>query len=531
MDSFYQVAVNFPLKQSILTYKSDQILEPGELVTVPLGKRKEKGCIVSKGGSENSEFKIKHISEKIEELKILPPDLDLLKWMANYYHYSLGKLVFDILPKPMKRPRTLKHYEGSGGDLGFDISDDQTKVLTSIKTDLASGFSKHLIHGVTGSGKTAIYIELMKELISKGHSVLFILPEINLTPQFMKVFQETLSCPIYTYHSAVSNSDKYGLWKLLQDDQSPKLIVGVRSAVFLPVQKLGLIIVDEEHDSSLKQDDRCPYHARDIAIKKSSILNIPTVLGSATPSMESLRSFKNTKYYHRLSSRINNIKLPDIELVDLRERSIDSDYKSWPLCNKSIDYIGEALKKKEQVLIFINRLGYSSYIQCSGCGHQFFCMNCSTPLKYYKLKKELICHHCDYKEAYPNECPKCGVIDLSQKGFGTEKVQEVLQNIFKDSKVDRFDRAEIKTFTALEQKLSDFHEGKIDILIGTQMLSKGHNFKKVNLVIVLGVDNELNYPDFRSQEKAFQLLAQVSGRAGRYTSEGKVLIQTLNPEL
>jgi primosomal protein N' (replication factor Y) len=358
-----------------------------------------------------------------------------------------------------------------------------------------------------------------------------LLPEINLTPQFLETFKKQLNVPIYSYNSSISNSDKYGLWKLLQEDDSPKLILGVRSSVFLPIKSLGIIFVDEEHDQSFKQDDRCTYNARDIAIKKAALLKIPVILGSATPMVETYKTFVQTPNYFPLRVRAQESKLPLVKLVDMRGKSkTETEKMLWPLSEESIFKIKAALKKDEQVLIFINRLGYSNYLQCNSCGHQFACPNCTTNLKYFKRKQELCCQTCEYKQPVPEMCPECMNINLTPVGFGTEKVHETIKELFPEKVVERFDRDEIKTFNQLEETLEKFHNKKIDILVGTQMLSKGHNFKNVNLVIILGIDSQLNFPDFRSNERVYQTLTQVSGRAGRFGKEAEVLVHTLSPE-
>ena len=270
MSQFYQVAVNFPLLDSLLTYQSDLPLKVGDLVEVPLGKRSAEGCVFKQlSDFEQSDLEIKSIVKKLSDVIFVQnQDLELFEWISKYYQYSLGQIIFDSLPQILKRPRSFSPLTGKNLPQNFELNDDQQKTYLSIKNHLNFGFSKHYIHGVTGSGKTSIYLELIKETLSAGRSVLFLIPEINLTPQFYSLFQEHLNCPIYLYHSALNNSDRYNLYHHLLSDDSPKIILGVRSSVFLPISKLGLIVIDEEHDSSFKQDDRCPYNGRDVAIKK-----------------------------------------------------------------------------------------------------------------------------------------------------------------------------------------------------------------------------------------------------------------------
>lgn len=527
MTKKYQIAVNAAFRESTLTYESELDLSRGDLVLVPLGKREEKGCVLCEVQEYESKYQLKSVKEKSEDFKINEELLKLFEWMSQYYHYPIGRLIFDTLPKFLKRPRELKFEQGQDLGLDFELTEKQKTIFESLKTQIT--FTKSLLKGVTGSGKTAIYLKLIREMNQRGKSVLFLLPEINLTPQFIQNFSKVLGVKIYSYNSAISNSDRFGLWKLLLEDDDPKVIIGVRSSIFLPVKNLGLIIVDEEHDGSFKQDDRCSYHGRDVAIKRASLLNIPILLGSATPSLESLNQAMNSNHLYELKERVSGARLPDIHMVDLRtEEDVE---ELWPITRSSISLIERALGKGEQVLVFVNRLGFASYVQCRSCGHQFFCLNCSVPLKYFRKKNQLHCQQCDLKVEYPKECPECGNMNLLQKGFGTEKIADVLRTYFQDKRVERFDRDEVKTMSQLEDMLNDFHDHKIDIMVGTQMLSKGHNFKKVNLVLILGTDNQLSYPDFRSQEKVFQLVSQVSGRAGRYSNEGKVIIQSLLPDL
>lgn len=531
-----RVAVNYPLKNNGLLYFYEGTLSRGQVVEVPLGKRSELGCVLNADESQSEEYK-KTPEDKIKAIKGVVPDwqldeheLQLYEWMAQYYHYSLGQLIFDCLPHHLKRPRDLEKTNGEGQPLEFVPNPKQKTIIESIREGLGQ-FNRYLVHGVTGSGKTVVYLDLIKSTIEAGKSVLFLLPEINLTPQFISTFAKYLDAPIFSYHSELPDSQKYQIWQAARSMTKGSLILGVRSSVFIPLNNLGLIIIDEEHDTSFKQDDRCPYNARDVASKKAQLLGIPLVMGSATPSIESYANFHQShKNLFEMRERAGNAFLPEIQLIDARDKSEKAEDEAWPLVKSSIEAIKGALERKEQVLVFVNRLGFASYMQCRGCGHQFNCPNCSITLRYYKRKNQLACHHCEYKEPLPSQCPSCGCLTLSHKGFGTEKVQEVLQALFPDKKIERFDRDEIKNFKQLEQRLSDFHEGKIDLMVGTQMLSKGHNFEKVKMVLILGIDSQLNFPDFRSSERVYQTLTQVAGRAGRYSQDGKVLIQTLNPD-
>lgn len=537
MSKYYQIAVNFPKLDSVLTYRADQDLYVGDLVNVPLGKRKSTGTVLGVTSPEKLDELDKTVLKNLEGIiensfRLTTKELELYRWMAKYYHYSLGKLIFDCLPKILKRPRKVEFIQGSGEEIPFSLNEKQDEIFTTIQNSIASGFSQHYIHGVTGSGKSAIYLNLMKDVLKSGKSVQFLLPEINLTPQFTQMFSTYLNCKVYTYHSGVTPSEKYNIWKALMDSDEPVLLMGVRSSIFLPIQNLGLVIVDEEHDNSFKQTDRCPYNGRDVAIKKAQLHTAPVVLGSATPTMENYYQFEaaqNNRNYYELTERASASVLPELKILDVKEKFKEGD-EAWPFLDETLDEIERHLNRGEQVLIFINKLGYSSFVQCRNCGHQFYnekcgCMN---NLRYFKKKNCLSCSHCDFVMPMPEQCPECGAISLLNKGFGTEKVEQVLKDVFPTRKIERFDRDEIKTTKDLTTKLERFHNKEIDVFVGTQMLAKGHNFKRVNLVVILGIDSMLNYADFRSSEKTYQLVEQVAGRAGRYSDKSQVIVQTMN---
>ncbi len=532
---FAKIAVNYPIKNLGLTYKIPDglVLKIGDIVEIPLGKRIELGCVFELQAHADAEMKLKEVIKIREDYPRLDKNsLDLFLWMSQYYHYSAGKLIVDSLPLAKKRPRPLEPVPPIKNTIPIVPNTNQKEIIDGISKSI-NQFSKHLIHGVTGAGKTVIYLELIKSVISQNKSALYLLPEINLTPQFVATFSQAVDCEIYTFHSEVTDSQKFNIWHKASSTEKPVLFIGVRSSVFLPIQNLGLIIVDEEHDNSFKQDDRCTYNARDVAVKKAQIIGCPVILGSATPALETYNHFalgnSPHTFYWKLENRVENASLPEIVLLDTRVKT-HSDDDVWPFHPESIRVLKEAVANNEQCLVFINRLGYANYVQCRACGHQFFCKNCSITLRFFKQKNILSCQHCEYQEPMPQGCPECSNLTLLQKGFGTEKVQEVLRRILPNVRTERFDRDIIKNLTELKRRLDEFHRGDVDILVGTQMLSKGHNFRKVKRVVILGVDNQLNLPDFRANEKIYQTVVQVAGRAGRYSEDGKVYIQSANPE-
>ncbi len=529
-NNLYQVAVNTQFNESSLTYLSQNEYEVGDLVLVPLGKQTLSGCVIERITEMPGDLdlsKLKLIKEKSFQFKLRKTHLSFLTWTAHYYHYPVGKLISDVLPKPMKRPRKLLGLQATGESLHVPLNEEQMSAEEKISANLKN-YKRWLLHGVTGSGKSNVYLSLIQKVLASGRSVLFMLPEINLTPQFIKVFQDHVSTEIFIYNSSISSSDKFGLWERLSSEtDDPCVVIGVRSAIFLPFKNLGLIIVDEEHDSSFKQDDRCPYNARDIAAKRAMDLDIPVVLGSATPSVETYTQIKQTEQYLALRKRALTSELPVVILSDLREKEAEEG-AVWPFKIETLNKITEALKRGEQVLVFLNKLGFADFLQCRSCGHHFSCPNCSSNLKFYKKRNEISCQICGYKDRSPEICPSCSSMTIKQVGYGTEKLTSVLREFFLDKITERFDRDELTTFTQIEDRLQEFHNGKIDILVGTQMLSKGHNFKKVNLVVVMGVDAQLNFPDFRATERAYQLITQVCGRPGRFGEKSEVIIQTMN---
>ncbi len=528
---YYEIAVNTPFNNSLLTYSFEKKLNRGDIVLVPLGRRKEKGCVLGELKDHvDSQIEIKSVIEVSKELKLDEDYLSFLTWVANYYQYPIGQHIFDILPKPLKRPRLTSLITGKGNPLPFELTEDQVNSFESIYKSLGS-FKKFLLHGVTGSGKTSVYLKLFQEVLSKNGNGLFLVPEINLTPQFIETFKEHLNGTILTYHSSMSRSEKKRVWDFVQNEEAPYLLIGVRSSIFLPFKELNVVIIDEEHDSSYKQDDRCPYHMRDVAIKLSSHKNCPVVMGSATPTIETLYALKDTTAYLSLPKRVKNLALPDIKIIDSRnsQRSVGED-DIWPFTNESLNEIKTRLRDGEQVLVFVNRLGFANFVQCGSCGKEYSCPNCHSNLKYFKNSSQMKCQICDFKMPYPDSCSDCGNMKLLQKGFGTERLAEVLKRECEGFVIGRFDRDAVKTFNELEKILERFKEREINVLVGTQMLSKGHNFPGVNLVVLLGVDGQLNFPDFRSNEKVFQLVTQTAGRPGRSEKRGLVFIESLSPE-
>lgn len=389
-----------------------------------------------------------------------------------------------------------------------------------------------LLHGVTSSGKTEIYIHLIDQVLKSGKQVLYLLPEIALTTQITERLKRVFGNRLGIYHSKFPDAERVEIWQKQLSEQDYDVILGVRSSVFLPFRRLGLVIVDEEHETTYKQQDPAPrYHARSAAIMLASMFGAKTLLGTATPSIETYYNARQGKYgLVELTERYQNIRLPQIELVDIKElaRKKRMTAQFSPLL---LQKIREALEHKEQVILFQNRRGFAPMIECRTCGWVPRCRNCDVSLTYHKGMNQLTCHYCGYTYQVPKSCPACGGVELVNRGFGTEKIEDDIRIVFPEARVARMDLDTTRTRTAYERIIADFEEGKTDILIGTQMVSKGLDFDRVSVVGILNADSMLNYPDFRSYERAFQLMAQVAGRAGRRNKQGLVVLQTKSPDL
>ena len=412
----------------------------------------------------------------------------------------------------------------------LDLNDPQLKALAEIK----AVFKKKevcLLHGVTSSGKTEIYSHLISETLEQGKQVLYLLPEIALTTHIINRLQHFYGDKISVFHSRYSVDERVEVWNnLLLRSNKAQIILGARSSVLLPFSNLGLIIVDEEHETSFKQFEPSPrYHARDTAVMLGYLHKANVLLGSATPSVETFYNSRQSKYgYVKLETRYGNVQLPEIELVDIKEKH-RKKRMTGHFSDRLLTLIKEALAEKEQVILFQNRRGFSPVVECSTCGVAPQCPNCDVSLTFHKFNNELRCHYCGYQQALPKTCPACENPTLDAKGFGTEQIELELKELFPETKVGRMDLDTTRGKYGYQKLLRSFHDHEIDILVGTQMLTKGLDFKNVSLVGVLNADNLLNFPDFRAHERTYQLMVQVSGRAGRDQKRGKVAIQTFNP--
>ena len=435
-------------------------------------------------------------------------------------------------------PRNIEH-EFSEDEKIAGLNDEQKSVLNEISHSLQRNeFKSFLLFGVTGSGKTQVYIEAIKEAITLDKTAIVLVPEISLTPQLIHRFRTYFGEIIGVIHSRLTEGQRFDVFRKIVSGET-KIVIGARSALFAPLKDIGIIVVDEEHDHSYKQEEKNPkYNARDSAVIRAKLNNAVVILGSATPSLESFYNVRQGKYaLLELRSRATQTKQPVVEIVDmLQEMRPSSKYvkRETPetrfLSSKLISYIDDALKKKQSTILLQNRRGYSAYLECQDCGFVKKCVNCDITLIYHKVKEHLRCHYCGYTESVPGKCEVCGSTNLILKGTGTEKVEEEIKRLFPKSKMKRMDADTVKYKDAHRKILKSFHEGEFDILVGTQMISKGLDFPNVNLVGVVSADIGLLNPDFRSQERTFQLLMQVAGRSGRKSDYGRVVIQTTHTD-
>ena len=388
-----------------------------------------------------------------------------------------------------------------------------------------------LLHGVTSSGKTEIYIHLIQQVLSEGKQVLYLVPEIALTTQLTSRLKRVFGNRLGVYHSKFSDAERVEIWNNVLNDKSYDVIIGVRSSIFLPFRQLGLVVIDEEHESSYKQFNPAPrYHARNAAIVLASMHGAKTLLGTATPSIESYFNAKNGKYgLVELQQRHEEMEMPEIVVVDTKE-AYRKKCMEGHFSDVLIEKISKALTNKEQIILFQNRRGYAPYIECKNCAYVPKCKNCDVSLTVHKVFNTLTCHYCGYSEPIPQICPACKTPGLNSKGFGTEKIEDEIKLIFPEARVSRMDFDTTRSKKSFEKLISEFEQHKVDILIGTQMVTKGLDFEHVSLVGILNADNMLNFPDFRAHERAYQLMAQVSGRSGRKNKRGLVILQTTLPE-
>jgi primosomal protein N' (replication factor Y) len=505
-------------------------------VTVPLGSKKTYTALILKVHNQTPQtYEVKNLLHVIDsEPVVLESQLFLWQWISEYYMCPPGDVFKAAMPAQLDLYRKLRKKtvpEANENRLS-ELNEPQKQALAEIKASFEkTGVT--LLHGVTSSGKTEIYIHLIREALDQNKQVLYLLPEIALTAQIIKRLRTAFGNRVVVYHSKYSNADRIRTWKNLleYDPDSPDahnvgIVLGVRSAIFLPFKNPGLIIIDEEHENTYKQYDPSPrYHARDTAIMMAKHHGAKVLLGTATPSIETYHNCVTGKFgLVELNERYQQIQLPEVKVENIRDLRRKKRMQSH-FSPALLDGIGEALQNKEQVILFQNRRGFSLFLECDKCGEVPKCKRCDVSLTYHKKQNRLYCHYCGYGIPVPNRCPACTEGDLKLKGFGTEKIEEEIAIFFPEAKIERLDLDAAASRKSYEQLIARFAAGESDILVGTQMVSKGLDFDNVSLVGIMDADTMLNYPDFRAHERSYQLMAQVSGRAGRKNKRGKVIIQ------
>jgi primosomal protein N' (replication factor Y) len=413
--------------------------------------------------------------------------------------------------------------------LNASFTDAQREAFDKIRdAALAHKFSVNLLHGVTGSGKTAVYLAAMREVLEAGRSAIMLVPEIGLTPAAAAQLHDTFGDEVAILHSGLTDDERAEQWHRIRRGEA-RIVVGTRSAVFAPVSDLALIVVDEEHDHSYKQEETPRYHGRDVAIMRAKMSNAAVVLGSATPSLESYYNAQSKYQLISMPNRVEARPLPEVELIDMRDEFKETGADQI-ISRKLADAIRDRLDRREQVIVLLNRRGYAPIVLCRTCGNTVQCRNCDIPLTHHKSARRIECHYCGYAERVPERCPKCNSEYVYFLGAGSEKLEEVLHDMFPRARIARLDRDTVRGRRDFERALAALHAGEVDLLVGTQMIAKGHDIPGVTLVGVVGADNALKFPDFRSAEKTFQLLTQVAGRAGRGDIAGQVILQTYFPD-
>ncbi|MDR0873748.1 MAG: primosomal protein N' [Prevotellaceae bacterium] len=526
------------------TYRipEDGSIAVGMRVIVPFGHQNYTG-IVYRLHNDKPDFEVKPVLEILDEQPILLPlQLTFWEWIAAYYQCTLGEVYNAALPARLKEAKKRK-TRTARADLQTGRLQNGTDCKSAPATlnpfqskayeEIQKSFEKKnvtLLHGVTSSGKTEIYIHLIQKVLREGKQALYLVPEIALTAQLSTRLRKVFGEDLGIYHSKFSDGERVSVWNKLLNNEY-RVILGVRSSIFLPFRDLGLIIIDEEHENTYKQFDPAPrYHARNAATVLASLHGAKTLLGTATPAIETYHNAVNGKYaLVELMQRHEDIALPEIIVVDVKELRHKKIMKT-PYSPVLLEKIKTALDCGEQVILFQNRRGFSPFLECPACAFVPKCSRCDVSLTYHKSTNRLACHYCGSVYSVPALCPKCKTAPLTMKGIGTERIEMDIEQLFPQARIARMDLDSTARKHSHEQIIRDFEEKKIDILIGTQMISKGLDFENVSVVGVLNADLLLNFPDFRAHERAFQLLTQVSGRAGRKNRRGLVVIQTTEPE-
>jgi len=503
-------------------------LQAGMRIRIPFQQRELIGIFM--GLTEKSDVpthKLKQAIECLDQKPVISSDiLDLCRWAADYYHSPIGEVIATVLPAWLRQGKSTDISSKKSitrqdtPTTPLVLNAEQHAALLAIESS-HHHFKVHVLDGVTGSGKTEVYLQAIAKVLERDEQVMVLVPEIGLTPQTVQRFRERFSVPIVCLHSGITEKQRYQAW-LAAKTGTARIVIGTRSAVFTPFVKLGLIVIDEEHDLSFKQQDGFRYHARDVAIMRAHFNHIPIVLGSATPSLETLHNIHQGRFDHlELRERAGGAELPQFQILDVRNLSLE-DGLSVPLINE----MRQHLESGNQVMLFLNRRGFAPVMMCDACGWMAQCKRCDMRMTYHYGAASLHCHHCDSQKNLVKRCENCSAHDLQAIGQGTERIEKALSTYFSHYSIARIDRDSTRRKGSMDDILTRIQNGEHQILIGTQMLAKGHHFPDVTLVAIVNADSGFFSADFRALERMGQLLLQVAGRAGRKEKPGKVMIQT-----
>ena len=527
---YYDIAVGLPLRQCF-TYKSKEVIKKGKRVIVPFGSKSIVGIVVKKIAKPKSLKGLKEIISIADEHSCFNGSIfEAITWASDYYHHPIGEVFFSFMPTLLRKQND-KIIIDLDDNTEYKLNEDDKKLkltkeqnINLSKLNKVEKFSPSLIYGVTGSGKTEIYLQLAEKFILQNKSILILVPEINLIPQLEKRFKDRFNGDIGVYHSRQTPNQRLKVW-LRSKFGGIRIVIGTRSSVLMPLKNLGAIIIDEEHDQSYKQAEGFKFSGRDLAIKRAQIENIPVFLGSATPSLQTLKLVKEKKFKKfDLLRRVDGKKPPKLIPLDISDSPLLGG-----IAIQTMSIIEAAINKGEQVLIFLNRRGFAPLYECDNCGWVAKCSSCESNLVFHKSKNRLICHKCESVYGVNKTCPDCHSNEINTLGTGTERVEEVLRSTFKKVPIIRMDYDSTRLKGSIEAIYEKANTSKEAILVGTQMLSKGHDFPKVTLCVILNADGGLLSPEINAIEKISQQLIQVSGRAGRNNNLAKVIIQTRYP--
>lgn len=536
---YANIVLGLPIKGPFTYEVPDNLVNEiavGKRAWVPFGNRKLIGYVI--GLADSTNFKnTKPIYSVIDEEPVLSEDLlETAKWISEYYFCSWGEAIEAALPPALKKgkkdvkPRHKEKEDEIESSSHLELNEEQDKAFKALWHDIQQNkHNVYLFHGITGSGKTEVYLQAIGKALDKNKASIVLVPEISLTPQAIERFKSRFGEKVAVLHSHLTEASRFNEWKKIKEGKA-MIVVGARSAVFAPVKNLGLIVIDEEHETSYKQQDSPRYHAREVAIKRAAITGAVVILGSATPSLESYHNAKSGVYkFINLTKRVNDCQLPAVQIIDMRQYMFNTR-KQAMISRPLQEAIKSALDKKEQVILFLNRRGFATFMNCRKCGYVVKCKNCNVTMTYHFQDKELACHWCNWRQKPPEECPKCKSFYISYFGVGTEKVESEINRLFSGARINRMDTDATVKRGSHKEILDNFKSGHTQLLVGTQMIAKGLDYPGVTLVGVVSADSALHIPDFRSGERTFSLLTQVAGRAGRGKKPGRVLVQTFTPE-